>query len=272
MGEKVSLHLSVQGEFVTALAREKCYKDGKFDYAMELLTSCLVTDQLTEREIRHIAIDILNGEAEIVGTYPGDDYGLNYLEKKDNRWNLGKLIQDLSFKCRELEAENTEMSRKLAFLSEDLSDYRKKELNIKYAEVWDEVLFSDVDDVPSALDSYLKRMLDTGKHTTADYGWLAPSGEFHEVPWGDHQKWAYEYLEKHAPKDFEDIQYELYNAGDKLIKVGWVLLHNPSQGIAFPTKSETRRYTFSQKNFLYDYYMERGCEREANAIFSEEDE
>lgn len=268
MGEIVTLHLSVQGEFITQLARERCYIDGDLDAAMELLTSSLCTDQLTEREIRHLAIDILNGEAEIRGTYPGDSYGLYYLDKKDDRWDIGKFISKLSNRCKELEQSNTDISRKFSFVRLELADYKKRELNELYEGECGEVLFPDVVENTS-LDSYIKRMLDTSEHTTEDYGWLEPTGTFHAVSWGDHQKWAYEYLEKVAPNTVEHIL--LYEAGDQLIKMGWVLLHNPSQGIAFPTKLPERSYTSAQKNFLYDYYIERGCAREANAIFLEED-
>lgn len=58
---------------------------------------------------------------------------------------------------------------------------------------------------------------------------------------------------------------------DGAIKRGWVLLHNPSQGIAIPTRDFSREYTKAQKEFLYDYYMERNCKKEANAIWQEDE-
>lgn len=45
----------------------------------------------------------------------------------------------------------------------------------------------------------------------------------------------------------------------------------PSRGIAFPTKNPVKEYTKAQKEFLYDYYMERDCKKEANAIWKESD-
>lgn len=53
----------------------------------------------------------------------------------------------------------------------------------------------------------------------------------------------------------------LIGAGDWLVERGWVLLHNPRRGIAFPTKNPVKEYTKAQKEFLYDYYMERDCKR-----------
>lgn len=63
----------------------------------------------------------------------------------------------------------------------------------------------------------------------------------------------------------------LIGAGDWLVERGWVLLHNPSRGIAFPTKNPVKEYTKAQKEFLYDYYMERDCKKEANAIWQEDE-
>ena len=62
---------------------------------------------------------------------------------------------------------------------------------------------------------------------------------------------------------------KLYEAGDELTKEGWVLLHNPAQGIAMTTKNLCKDYTKAQKEFLFEYYMERNCEKEANDIWKE---
>ncbi|WP_278509938.1 hypothetical protein [Bacteroides nordii] len=71
----------------------------------------------------------------------------------------------------------------------------------------------------------MKRMLDTEEHTTEDYGWLEPNGKFHAVKWGDHQEWAYEYLESKAKTEEEYSKLpRLYEAGDVLTKEGWVLI------------------------------------------------
>jgi hypothetical protein len=64
----------------------------------------------------------------------------------------------------------------------------------------------------------------------------------------------------------------LYEAGDVLTKEGWVLLNNPSQGIAIATKDSSKDYTKAQKEFLFDYYIERNCEKEANDIWKEREQ
>lgn len=113
------------------------------------------------------------------------------------------------------------------------------------------------------IDNFLKRMMDVKEHTTADYGWLEPDGTFHGVEWGEHQYWADKYVEENFQEQYEEI----LEAGDWLVDRGWVLLHNPSQGIAFATGSLVRDMTKAQKEFLYDYYTERDCKREANEIW-----
>ena len=128
------------------------------------------------------------------------------------------------------------------------------------------------------LSSFMERMLDEEEHSTGDYGWLAPDGTFHEVEWGNHQEWAQNYIEENFPElaDDSDVDLQqncnvgLIGAGDWLVERGWILLHSPSQGIAFPTRNPLKRYTKAQQEFLYDYYMERGKEKEANSVYSEE--
>lgn len=124
-----------------------------------------------------------------------------------------------------------------------------------------------------ALSSYVKRMTDETEHKTADYGWLEPDGTFHNVKWGDHEGWANNYLQKNlSVEEYRHVIFggkDVMSAGDYLTTKGWVLLHNPSMGIAFPTRDSTKRYTKPQKDFLYDYYIERDCRDEANAIWQE---
>ena len=130
-----------------------------------------------------------------------------------------------------------------------------------------------------ALDSLMARMMDEENHTTEDYGWLEPDGTFHGAEWGEHQEWAQNYMNEKLPEEAMDRDIDLQTkcnvgligAGDWLVERGWVLLHNPSQGIAFPTKNPVKEYTKAQKEFLYDYYMERDCKKEANAIWKESD-
>lgn len=53
------------------------------------------------------------------------------------------------------------------------------------------------------------------------------------------------------------------NAGDKLVEMGWALLHNPGMGTAFVTSSDAKPLTKKQKDFLFDYYTKRNKPRKA---------
>ena len=57
--------------------------------------------------------------------------------------------------------------------------------------------------------------------------------------------------------------------GDVLMNRGWVLLHNPSHGVPFPTKKPERRFTKAQADYLYNYYIDRGETARANEIFKD---
>lgn len=105
----------------------------------------------------------------------------------------------------------------------------------------------------------------------------------HAVEWGNHQEWANDYLDKNLTQEerfaamveinasgMVKSSPDVIGAADYLVRRGWVLLHNPQQGIAIPTRDITREYTKAQKEFLYDYYMERDCKEEANAIWQDE--
>ena len=269
------LTFSVQGEFITQLAREQCHNEGKFEYAVELLMNCMMTDELSEREIRQMAIEILNGDAELHGVYPGDDYGFRYLDAKDESWNIEKTLQKLLEANKAYKEELEDLMCKYNFISENIQDYMFDRLNSKYRSLYDENLFSDIgtqEEEPlysNILESYMKRQKCNSED---DFGWLEPNGTFHPVEWGDHQKWAYEWLKKNLSKEEFDglkCRHRLYEAGDELMKKGWILLHNPSQGIEFTTKDETKRYTKAQQDFLYQYYTDRDCYKEANGIFEE---
>lgn len=128
-----------------------------------------------------------------------------------------------------------------------------------------------------SIDSYIKRMTDKEEHTTQDYGWLEPNGTFHAVEWGEHQSWAQSYLDENYPEQAEDTEIDmqvkcnvgLIGAGDWLVERGWILLHNPMHGIAYPLVNPAKKPTKAQKEFLFDYYVERNCEKEASAVWSD---
>jgi hypothetical protein len=261
--EKKSISFSVNGDFITEFAREQFY-DGKAKHAMELLLLCMEGTDASEHELRERVFSILDGYAELTGTYPGNDYRYRYLDKKDDRWDILEYIEKLISEKQQIQKELDNITRRYCIAMDKLSDQQQREVRIEMGEKVPDDLEAPMSDM---LFSYLKRWHDSDEHSTGDYGWLEPNGTFHEVEWGNHQEWAQEYINKNLSDKITAIDNEF---GDLLVERGWVLLHNPSQGIAFPTKDPSKRYTKAQKEFLYDYYTERGCKEEANAIFREE--
>lgn len=103
--EERTMTFSINGDFITRLAREKCHFEGKMEYAMNLLESCLESDQITGNERKGLAFAILDGRAEITGTYPGDDYRFHYLDQRDERWNVAKTLEKLHERAEQAEKE-----------------------------------------------------------------------------------------------------------------------------------------------------------------------
>ena len=271
--EKRELTFSVQGEFITNIAREWFYMEGKpFDKVMELLMDCMSGTDETEAQIKRHAEDILLGRAALKGNTGDGTYRLvvyepgeeETLPKSMDIWREVKKRKDAEESLRDM-VQKWNTAREC--IPEDIQRAIRRELDEETEE----------DRRFSMLDDFLERMADEEEHTTADYGWLEPNGKFHEVDWGNHQDWANNYVNKNFPDEVMntdlDIQRKcdvgLFGAADWLVERGWVLLHNPGMGIATPTKNPAREFTKAQKEFLYDYYMERNRENEANAIWEE---
>lgn len=263
-----TLQFNVDGEFITDLSREWFYVEGKgYDKCIELLNSCMSGTDETKDQIRRHAEDLLLGRAALKGStregsYHLEIYGPESEEKMPEYMNVWDIVGEQKKVKDELERYKMRWNVAMKIIPR----YLKK----RNADELDEEITDPQPVVSRELDSYMKRMLDTEEHTTKDYGWLEPSGKFHAVKWGDHQKWAYEYLESKVKNDEEYSKLpRLYEAGDVLTKEGWVLLHNPSQGIAIATRNPCKDYTKAQKEFLFEYYMERNCEKEANDVWKE---
>ena len=129
-----SLSFSIQGEFITNLAREKLYNDMNFSYAMDLLLSCTVTDQLSEADRVANALAILDGRKELKGTYPGDSYGMFDIpeNERDPRLGIKALFEHITERMKSQEITIATQSEKLNFLNENLADYRKRELDEEF--------------------------------------------------------------------------------------------------------------------------------------------
>lgn len=243
------ISFDIHGEFITQLAREWFYTGEKsHEKVIEILMDSMTGTDTPEAQIRRYAEDILLGRAALKGSTVAGTYHLETYEPGEEE----QMPKSMNIWKRSRKAEESR---------EGPAEDRQQD----------------------ALDSFMARMMDEEEHTTEDYGWLEPNGTFHAVEWGDHQEWANDYLDKNLTQEerfaaMVEINAsgmvknspDVIGAADYLVRRGWVLLHNPQQGIAIPTRDITREYTKAQKEFLYDYYMERDCKEEANAIWQDE--
>ena len=118
--EERMLTMRVEGEAIAQIAREQCYYSRKFDSAMNILIASLQNEELEEGEIAGIALSILDGRAEIKGTYPDGDYRLEYLEVQDEKWKLGNLIDKIARELEQQKKEKQTLLKKYLFVSDSL--------------------------------------------------------------------------------------------------------------------------------------------------------
>lgn len=275
--ENAKMRFDITGEFITETAREWLYVEGKeIEKIMEMLMSSMSGTDTPEATLRRYAEDILIGRAELKGNTTDGTYHLKVYEpeeqpKMPDSMNIWKVLEKNIRERKKLQKELDEMTERYAVAMEHLPEDEQEDVLREFGEEVEE------DQMTSLLDGFMKRWNDEKEHTTEDYGWLEPNGTFHAVEWGEHQDWAKEYLEEHELEVTDDNEVDMQvkckvgfiGAGDRLVERGWVLLHSPMQGIAFPTKNPVKDYTKAQREFLYDYYMERNCQREANEIWEE---
>jgi len=267
-----TIHMSVQGEFINKLALEQCHLSYDICYAVDLLMACLQTDELSEAERLMLALRVLNGEVELRGTYPNDDYGPVELDVRKEKYDLRGTLAAMKTKIETQEKEIKELNDKLTCCGERLSDARIRRANEAWRDEWGgtEPIFAAPEYAPepertSLLGELLEQMHQTD--SDEDYGWLEPSGKFHAVPFGEHQCWA-----DHKAKMLGYLNDALHCGlgGDFLLDRGWVLLDNPSMGMARPTISETKPLTKAQREFLFDYYSKRSRSDLADQYLEEE--
>jgi hypothetical protein len=284
MNENVkTVTFSVEGEFITRLSREWMFCEGReFEKVMDLLLSCMGGTEMSEKELRRRAEDVLIGRAEFSGntadgTFCMTAYDANEQPDIPERFNIFCRYSEEIRKRKEAEKEKEMYMEWYAVAMEYVPESLKNEVRRETGQPIESRYGSDL------LDGFMERMMDGEKHSTEDYGWLDPGGTFYEVEWGNHQEWANNYLKEHLSEEEQKAALieinvsgmaksgtDIIGAADYLVRRGWVLLHNPSQGIAVPTRNPLKRYTKAQQEFLYDYYMERGKEKEANAVYEEE--
>lgn len=253
----LNLNFSVEGEFITNMARDKLINQHDLIGAIKLLDSALVTDQLNELEKMGLMFKILQGSLSIVGTYPGDDYGVD--ETPENKEILASAVSKQGQKIKDLEETNERLMNQLEIMEPLIPKPIKKEIN----NACGETVF-DIDDTAKQIERDL-----TGVLNETDYGWLSPTGIFTPVPFGEHERFALDYLTTHTNKtERMDIirRYHSRMTDWLIYDMHFILLHNPSLGPAIITRNEMYPMSKSQCDFLFEYLMERGRETEASAL------
>lgn len=295
MQETRKLSLSITGEFITKTAREML-RDNKLASALELLMNCLVTDEAPKLQILGLALAILNGDYELQGTYPGSDYGDVKTDRHGQARGLMDYQERLLKKLDELETENQKLTQKLVFMQEYLDEndvlFDRREFEDAYKCEFDENFYERTDDEidaegalrvlstwdaaqsdkadipPSPVEDMLDRLRSGSED---DYGWLFPDGTFYPVDFGEHTKWAIDYLTEHDPEYQQKVltgetRFDL--ATDTLEKqFKAVLLHNPQWGVARISDETANRLTKTQREWLFEYYTKRNQPALANKLY-----
>lgn len=284
MGETKFVSFAIDGEFATQTARNKLFEEYDLIKAIHMVRDCTLNNVLTFDEHTMLCLQILNGDAWIRGISGRPDYGVSTRDDlEETPTDLGKIakfIKDIGDKLNTLKAKNENYAQRLAFIGEHIGERELKRLNILYKEEEGRSLFPNHPRLKETLlSAVIEKMKKDEKLGSCGYGWLEPDGTWHEVEWGKHGEWAHDWLEKHMPKSqFPDIYtYMLPDGavkgiidGDVLTySLGWVLMDNPAQGEACMRKSPDKKLTKKQKEFLYDYYMERDRTFEAQALYKD---
>lgn len=283
------MKFSIDGQFITNTSREMLTYSKNPKNAVNLLMSSLQGPMLSNDERFLLALKILNKDASIAGIYTGssdDEYGvepsIHDLPDITTENVLFKEFEKIKNERDAAIAEKEKAMNRLLYIFENASTYDMYRLKKEYREEYDEPLFFE-EEIPEPISEYLENT----QHED-NYGWLEPNGEFHPVPWCEHQDWADNYLKEHYPRyDNEDnviekntVLYTLIGkdgninnivCGDVLIyKLGWILLHNTCQGIANYVTDPKRNMTKAQREFLYQYYIDRHENEKANELYTDD--
>lgn len=224
----------VEGEFITDTARDWFYKEGKpYQKCLDFLLSCMTGTDQSKKQLIQFAEDILLLKAKLVGNTSDGTYGISF---SSDHYDLtgyapGKISDD------------------------KWTQYLKNYLNYKKVSK----------DAAENIYVFIKEVLHK-----EEYGWLSPAGSFYPVPFGKHQQWAFEKIRK--AEDLYDAFKSEYGygwdkAGDFLIQKRWALLDNPRFGPAILQYHLETGLTKHQREFMFQYYSERGRRDEANRLY-----
>ncbi len=213
----------------------------------------------SREELVELAHKVVYGKARFIGSTADGSYALT----DDDKDLVSENLESLRSRIEKLKEENEELTERYAILVDYLYDHGYEYI-VRRAGI---ETGDDSTMMTPELESYLEQRKIEDQGIEDNYGWLSPSGEFFSVKWGDHQTWAHEKAlelgligrdETRVNSRGETRCAWTGKEGDILVDHGWVLLHNPSMGIAIAHASPTKRLTSAQKEFLFGYYTDRG--------------
>jgi len=308
--ENRTLHFSIEGSFITKIAKEWYFLEHKpYETVEELLLSCMEGSEETKEQLKIRVQDILMGRAEFRGNSGDGTFRLVYPDENLNTNNIfteySKMGQMYKEAKKETDRINDRYSRLIECLEEwsdsdeldtdRIEDLYVRELLERIERHYDPSIYlakkktKSYNTGSSLLDSFMKATANDVK-----YGWLDPTGKFYEVEFGDHTCWPYAciwskegyFLSSHRSEvtdlshykeeykkwcDKEKFRDKVSSGADFLVEKGWVLIHNPGQGIPVITKTEIQRLTKAQKEFLFDYYTNINEPKKASELYADEE-
>ena len=97
--------------------------------------------------------------------------------------------------------------------------------------------------------------------------WVSPDGKWYNVPFGDHQVFAYYVLKEKYPNALKDGHFN-GNEGDILSNIGWIFFHHD---IAFGTIFHIKHMTEKQYKVLLEFFGDERLMRgwTINALWAE---
>lgn len=178
------IRFSVSGKFITNLAREWFYLESRpLEKVMNLLLSCMCGTDMSEKELRRNAEDVLLGRAEFEGNTQDNSFRLVKYSPAEQPDIAGQfdIFERYSKELQRRKDAEKERDKYLDWYNvamEYVPESLKNEVRRETGQPVENLYCSDM------LTGFMERMLDEEEHSTEDYGWLAPDGTFHEVEWG----------------------------------------------------------------------------------------
>lgn len=301
-----TLKFGITGEFITKTAREWFYIEHKpYSTIEELLLSCMCGTDIPEGKLKMMAQDIVSGRSELVGN--SWDGTFRYRESEEPpEINLFHEYDKAWRKVIDVKSDNKALSQKFNALYDSIVYIKDgyiedaidavsqfpdtKDLLIDFLVALGKVVVeyrpggvrkviidddtsletNPVDTGSPLLNDFFEQKRIEEEHVN-NYGWLEPDGTFHPVPWCEHQEYAMEVMqERRWMEEACRFDGQLDRPGDFLTEAkGWVLLHNPGQGVAYVSRCESKMLTKAQREFLFDYFYRRGQIEKAKKYLEE---